>query len=108
MSTCYSNGVKVFTTQSATGGGVRQTKSDGSECFAETFTTTTVNRITNFSIVYKDGSGATLATGASDSNGTLILSCDGQSFNPDSCPSNGDSGAGGTGGSPNCTLGTCQ
>jgi hypothetical protein len=109
FATCYSNGVKVFTGQSTEGGSIRQTKSDGTDCFTETFLTTFLDGGgAIFNLTYKNASGATIATGTSDSDGKFILNCEGQSFDPASCPSDGGSGGGGMGGTMTCTLGTCQ
>ena len=100
IATCYANGVKVFT--SIADNSVRLTKPDGTTCLTETVVPSASDP-TTFEITYKDASGATLATGTSNSSG-IVLTCDGQSFDPTTCPS----GSGGAGGSPSCVQGTCQ
>jgi hypothetical protein len=96
--TCWSNGVKFF--DDVPTDTIRQTKPDGTDCFSATFTHSATDP-NGYDVVFKDASGATIATGTQNSTGTF-LTCDGQSFTYECA-----SGAGGTG-ATTCAMGNCQ
>lgn len=102
---CFANGVKLFTTRDSVTGAadLRWVNGTGSTCYTETVTVRDGGSVLD--TIIKDPSGATLATGTSGSDGTVTITCGGQTYDLGAF---GCSGDGGRITLSDCAAGTCQ
>jgi hypothetical protein len=96
---CYSNGVKTVSTSTVVSSNmftatIRFVKPDGSTCFSDNFN---FDGSGNGTSTLTNASGATVATGTFDTNGST-LTCGGRTYNL--CKDSGTENK--------CTMGTCQ
>jgi hypothetical protein len=111
---CYGNGTRGYLMQTSTLTTIRETTSGGADCYTELITTPPdggLSMATGY--VFKDGTGATIATATVDAQRNLTFMCGGQTWPPAGCRTDGGSGGtsgnSGTGGglSGPCTPGAC-
>jgi hypothetical protein len=111
---CYGNGTMGTLTQTSTLTTIREINTSGAVCYTELITTPPDGGLDLATgLVWKDGTGATIATGTIDAQRNLSFTCGGQTWPPPNCPTfggdGGSSSTGGTGGGQSgpCTPGAC-